>query len=70
MTSAEVKRAVRLGIFTVTTETERGYYVTCFRMKHDGAPPTPLSQSPECVRPSTARRYGERLVLVALGAGR
>jgi len=58
-------QARRRGIFTVTSETERGYFVTCFRFRR-GQEPVRLSQSKECVRPSTARRYSEKLVRIAL----
>ncbi len=65
LTPAEVKAARKRGIFTITTETERGYYVTVFG-KRDGIGIARLDQSKECVRPRTARRYGARLVRAAL----
>jgi hypothetical protein len=68
LTSAEVRRAIKRGIFTITSETERGYYVTCFRTGRGGTAPERISQSTECVRPSTVRRYGENLVRAALAA--
>ena len=66
LTAAEVRRALKLGIFTITSETPGGYYVTCFRTAAAGGPPVRLSQSKTCVRPRTARRYGESLVRSAL----
>lgn len=66
LSTAEVQQALKRGIFTITTETARGYVVTCFRTSSAGAAPTRLSQSKECVRPRTARRYGESLVRAAL----
>lgn len=68
LTASEVKRALKRGIFTITSETERGYYVTVFGAK-GGKGIVRLGQSKECVRPHTARRYGERLVREALAAG-
>jgi hypothetical protein len=55
LTASETKRAVRYGIFTVTSETKHGYYVTCLKLDDDDAL-LQLGQSRECVRPSTARR--------------
>jgi hypothetical protein len=68
LTASETKRAIRHGIFTVTSETRHGYYVTCLRLD-DGAP-LRLGQSKECVRPSTARRYATKLVREALRSRR
>jgi hypothetical protein len=68
LTDAEVRHAHRRHIFTVTSETPCGYFVTCLRLPRTG-PPVVLSRSRECVRPSTARRYGARLVRAALGDG-
>jgi hypothetical protein len=65
LTDNEVCLARKHGIFTVTSETASGYYVTCFQMVAFG-PPVRLSQSKECIRPSTARRYSERLVRDAM----
>jgi hypothetical protein len=65
LTTKEVVRARALGIFTITADTERGYVVTVFRSKN-GAEPVRLSQSGECVRPRTARRYATQLVRNAL----
>ena len=65
LTPAEVKSAHKRGIFTITTETERGYYVTVFG-KRNGIGIVRLDQSKECVRPRTARLYGARLVRAAL----
>jgi hypothetical protein len=70
LTTAEVRHAIKRGIFTITSETDRGYYVTCFRTGRGGAAPVRLSQSKECVRPSTVRRYGESLVRAALKSSR
>ena len=67
LTSAELRLARRRHIFTITLETERGYIVTCNRLPAGGGELVILSQAPECVRPSTARRYGARLVRMALG---
>jgi len=66
LTASEVRLARQRGIFTVTSETERGYYVTLLRLK-DGQPER-LGRSRECVRPRTARRYGEQLVRAALAS--
>ena len=65
LTAHEIALAHRRGIFTVTTETARGYRVVLFRTKA-GMRPVRLAQSRECVRPHTARRYGEALVREAL----
>ena len=66
LTPAEVKSAHKRGIFTITTETERGYYVTVFGKRDGIGIIVRLGQSKECVRPRTARRYGMRLVRAAL----
>ena len=68
LTAAEVRAASKRGIFTITRETDRGYVVKCLRLQRVG-PPILLSESKECVRPSTARRYGTELVRAQL-AGR
>jgi hypothetical protein len=64
LSTSEINRAQRRGIFTVTSETERGYYVTAFVLKKGH--PVRLGQSKECVRPRTARRYAAKLVREAL----
>ena len=64
LTASEISHAIRRGIFTVTSETEHGYYVTAFR--NEGRGPVRLEQSKECVRPRTARLYGAQLVRAAL----
>ena len=66
LTPAEVRRALRRGLFTITIETPRGYLVRCCTLRM--GQPVVLRQSRECVRPSTARRYGEALVRAALEA--
>jgi len=66
LTVKEASHARSLGLFTVTSETERGYYVTLFREMSDDAAPVRLSQSKECARPSTARRRAACLVRKAM----
>jgi hypothetical protein len=66
LTPAEVRRAKRRHIFTVTTDTPYGYYVTVFQLKSNDM--RRLAQSKECRRPRTARIYGARLVRAALEA--
>lgn len=64
LTASEVLRAKRRHIFTVTTETTYGYYVTVLRLKNGTM--ERLAQSKECRKPRTARIYGARLVRAAL----
>ncbi|MFI5246480.1 MAG: hypothetical protein ACHQQR_14705 [Gemmatimonadales bacterium] len=66
LTPTEVRLARARGIFTVTTETAEGYYVTAPRLDPGLAEPVRLGQSKVYVRPSTARRHGARLVRAAL----
>lgn len=68
LTQSEVRRALRRGVFTVTSETDGGYYVTVFAMRDGGSAPVRLGQSRVCVRPRTARRYATALVRAALSA--
>ena len=65
LTPNEARKAKLCGIFTVTSETATGYYVTCLKFDGDRLP-SQLSQSKECVRPSTARQYAAKLVREAL----
>jgi hypothetical protein len=64
LTPSEITRAKRRHIFTVTSETPYGYYVTVFRLRGDDL--RRLVQSKECRRPRTARIYSARLVRAAL----
>jgi|HubBroStandDraft_2_1064218.scaffolds.fasta_scaffold244595_4 hypothetical protein len=68
LTDAEVRSARRRHIFTITRETERGFRVSCYRLRRDDGAPALLSESRECVRPRTARRYATQLVREALRA--
>lgn len=69
LTPDEVRRARRRGLFTVTSETERGYYVTLLVMRK-GREPVRLAQTKECVHPRTARRHAVALVRDALAPPR
>ena len=66
LSPVEVRRALKRGLFTITIETPRGYLVRCCTLRM--GQPVVLGQSRECVRPRTARRYGEALVRAALEA--
>jgi hypothetical protein len=65
LTPEEVRRAKKLGVITITAETERGYYVTCLRLR-GSKEPARLSQGPERARYRTAARDQVRLVRAAL----
>ena len=66
LTASEVRRALDRGLFTVTRETARGYYVTVFAKRAGGAGVVQIADSKECVRPQTARRYAAALVRTVL----
>lgn len=65
LTVDEVRRARLRRLFTVTSETARGYVVQCLRLNWSG--PVVVAKSREYVHPRAARRAGVRLVRAALG---
>lgn len=69
LTAVEVRLAQKRKIFVVTSETNRGYIVRCFKLPNNGGPPILLAKARECVLPRTARRYSTKLVRAVLDGG-